>query len=420
MPVLQGRTREQIRVSIGRNLGAIFTGVATDAGSTTTILDSTQSSGDNDHNGKWIVFTSGTNDGRIRRVDDYTGSTGSYAIRAAPTTLASTAEGDTYELWDEEYPPDRVHDAINDAIVDITGRAFDPVEDTSLFFDNETTRFDIPSGITMINGVYYRSDVTEKVLDEADSAWTEHTNSTVTADTELKKRGTGSNKIEMNASIGAGNVIAYLDITSIDISKYTHLEWWARCSKTTSANDFKFLLDNTSGSSSPIELLGFPALTQDTWKRCRVALAKADEDTAITSIGIEDDVDAGAETLWIDDVRVVDNNSSVWSKLPTNLWKIDKGETDLILTDPGRCVANYSAMKLTGGDTPALLSADATVTEVHASYVIAKATSLMLEWNGLGPTDGDKSRTYWSSVWGARADRWMSKFDILRDARMVS
>jgi hypothetical protein len=418
VPVLQGRSREQIRVSIGRNLGAIFVSQATGNGSTTTLVDTTQSGSDDEHNGKWLVFTSGDNDGRVRRVDDYTGSSGAYAIRATSTPLASTVTNDTYELWDESYHPDRVHDGINDAILDITGRAFDPVEVTSLFFDSVTTRFDIPTGISMINRLEYRT-ISEKVLDEADSGWTAGASVTVSSDTELKKRGTGSTKIVMAAGVGAGGVVAYKDITSTDISDYTHLEFWARCSKTTTAADLKFLIDDTAASVSPIETLDFPVLTADTWTPVRIALENADALTAVISIGIEDDADIGAETLWIDDVRVVKGHTAQWWKLFPQHWRIDKEARDLVLTSTGRDLAGYSRMKMSGGDTPVLLTADATTTEVHAAYIIYRATALLMAAQAGGQDTDPDNNSGRSGAWMALANQQRRRFGILQDARIV-
>ena len=73
MAVIQGRTRKEIRQSVGYNLGSIYVSTAT-GGSTSTVVDTaltTVVGGDNDHIGKWIVFTSGALDGTIVRVTDY-------------------------------------------------------------------------------------------------------------------------------------------------------------------------------------------------------------------------------------------------------------------------------------------------------------------------------------------------------------
>ena len=103
MAVVQSRTREQIRRSIAANLDQLPAGSANGSGSTTTLLDTTLLGGDDQYNGWWIVFTSGTNDGTIRRISDYTASTGT--ITWVTAASASTATGNTYELWEPHFPP---------------------------------------------------------------------------------------------------------------------------------------------------------------------------------------------------------------------------------------------------------------------------------------------------------------------------
>ena len=107
MAAFQSRTREQIRRSIAANLDQAPASSATGNGDTLTLVDATYIGGDDEFNGGWIVFTSGTNDGLIRRVTDYASSTGTFTFKPAAT--ANTAANDTYEYWSAEYPPDRIH-----------------------------------------------------------------------------------------------------------------------------------------------------------------------------------------------------------------------------------------------------------------------------------------------------------------------
>ena len=76
MAVIQGRTRQQLRQSIGYNLGAIRTGTAYDAGSTTTLIDTNLRGGDDNYNGSWIIVSDATNSSNIetRIVSDYVAS----------------------------------------------------------------------------------------------------------------------------------------------------------------------------------------------------------------------------------------------------------------------------------------------------------------------------------------------------------
>jgi hypothetical protein len=410
MPVITGRTRLQLETAIGYNLQAIFAGSWTSNTSTTVNTD-TKWKGDVDGaNGKWLHATSGGETGEIVRVTDDSGA-GALTHDALSGTPSS---GETYILWDERYRPDAIYDFINQAIMSLNGRAYNPDENITLFADGDQTRFDIPSGFSMIKRLEYRSSFTGKVIDSADSAWTAGSNVTVSVDDQLKKRGS-SNKLVLAAGVSAGDVIAYKDITAIDLSDYTHVEWWARCSKATTAADLKLLLDNTASAVSPLELLDFPVLVADTWTFIRVALAGADADTAILSVGIEDDADIGAETVWIDDIRAVNDNEAIWSPVPRRLWHIDKNARDLVLTSAGRSLIGYAMLKIVGGDEPLLLTADANTNEVSDEYVIAKATSLAFE--SLGPDDNKTARAI--SRWNRATDRAYRKLPLLTNVREV-
>ena len=116
MAILLSQTRQEIRADIGYNLGAVYEGTATASGLVTTIVDTNLKNSDNLYNDMQIIFTSGTNnDGQIRFVSDYVGSTGTITIRGDDLTDA-TADGDTYELWDRDMPIARIHSFINRVI----------------------------------------------------------------------------------------------------------------------------------------------------------------------------------------------------------------------------------------------------------------------------------------------------------------
>ena len=94
MPVVQGRPRKQIRVSVGYNLQALYVSSTTSTVDRTSVIDATLRGGDDAHNGKWVVQTSGTNDEEIRQVSDYTQS--STDMTVAPSFTNSVASGVTY------------------------------------------------------------------------------------------------------------------------------------------------------------------------------------------------------------------------------------------------------------------------------------------------------------------------------------
>tara|TARA_R100000781_G_scaffold60463_2_gene38606 strand:- start:2678 stop:4189 length:1512 start_codon:yes stop_codon:yes gene_type:complete len=503
MPI-QARTRKQLRQSIGYRLGALETGTAYDAGSTTTLVSLSLVGGDDNYNGKRItVFdTSNSDSPETRIIKDFEASayrlTWQEAISFA--TVASPSP-DTYEIWDEPYRPEMIHDFINQAIMEATGLVYDRIEipdmstsasrasHSAIHTDGSSMRFVMPSNVSMLNNIYYRSSVSFTELHscktdfdeqstlvgtnldgaitsltatsfDVDSASTLRANqqikigaeymtississNTLTvvrgissagasshldnasvlvfpmADTEDKKRGTASNKLIISSSAGAGQLVSD-SISSKDISKYDYLECWIKSTVSTSAGNLKILLDDTASCASPLEELSVPALTEDAWTFVRLKLANPELDTAIISVGLEYDSDIGACTVWLDDIKVVQNDTAVWEKLPKHLWTIDKESRDLVFKESGKFETNYSLLKLSGGDKPVLLTSDTDTTEIDDSYIISRATSLALLAASGGPaTDPDALRQQASFEFGL-SEQAKRRFPTLVNARTVS
>ena len=419
MAIVQGRTRAQLRQSIGYNLGATQVSSASGTGSTTTIVDNTLVGGDDNHIGKWVVFNDvSASTVEISRVSDYVASTTTLTV--SPAFANASVANDTYELWDDIYPPLRVEDFINQAILDATGHAYDPVENLSLHTDGKTQRFDIPSGLSMIQNLYYRSKVGYARLLSCNTAMDENVDSdfTVTADTKMKKQGTASNRIVIADGASAGDIVTD-SITSKDISEYDYIEFWIRSSVATSAGNLKILLDNTANCASPLETLSVPAISADTWTFCRVALSNPESDTAIISVGLEYDSDLGACTVWIDDITVVNNDSAQWIKVPRNLWKIDKQEKDIVLDDYTHGVARYNLLKIVGGDKPALLTADTDTSELDEQYLIARATALAFASASGGPNTDPDNKNNMAGFWMGMSQQAKRQIPLLTNIRLV-
>ena len=180
MPSVYGRTRAQLRQSIGFNLGAIRTGTAYDAGSTTTLISLRLVGGDDNYNGKWIVVAdvSNSNNTETRIISDYTAS--AFRLTLQQALSFATAAGDTFEIWDSIYDPDTINEFINQAIIDATGSVYDPIEDISLHSDGKSLRFDIPDNIAMIQNIHYRNSIDFTRLHSANAAFDEHSTLVVT------------------------------------------------------------------------------------------------------------------------------------------------------------------------------------------------------------------------------------------------
>ena len=423
MPVIQGRTRLQLRKHIGHALGAMRESTAS-GGSTSTVVDNTVVLGGADNYiGKWLVLQdadAATNDGIVRRVTDSAISSNVTTFTFMPVASASVASSDTYELWDGEYPPSRINDLINQAIISVTGLAYDPIENISLHGDKRRTRFDIPSNISMVSKIERREKVTSTRIHDCGSTFDEKTDGdfTQSLDTQDRKLGTQSLKMVIAAGASAGDFVTD-SIASKDLSKYDTVEMWVKSTVATSAGNLKLLLDDTASCASPLETLEIPALSADTWTFVRMSLSNPETDTAIISVGLEYDSDLGACTVWIDDIKAVANDTAEWAVLPRHLWQIDKEARDLVLVRDGKDAVGYALMKLTGGDKPALLTDDSSTTEIDENFIIAHATNLALISSSGGPATDPDAKRQLSAYWSAMAERARKTFPMLVNARTV-
>lgn len=414
MPVVADQTREEIRGFIGDNLGAVWISTTTSAGSTTTVIDLALQGGTDDHNGKWVIITSGSRDGDISRVTAFDGSTGTLTV--APVLGGTPGSGETYELWDEAYDPRVIHRFINQAIMSVYGHAYNPVESVALHGDGVQRRFDIPSGFSMLNRIEVRDSVDGIVLVDCDTSWTSVDSDVTQAnDSEVRKSGQ-SIKFTIAAGIGAGDELGHQDFSDVDMSRMTHLEFWAWSSLTAAAADFG--IDLYDGVTQR-ENLDFPALVADTWTFIRIALTAMEVNTAIDEVRIIYATALGAMTLWLDDIKAVNEDSAEWVRLDPYYWRIDKDARDLILINGGRNVLGYHLMKLIGGDEPLLLTSDSNVNEVDDQYVTAKATELALLSTAGGSLVDPENRRAIIGFWAGMARNRRSSFPMLTDVKQV-
>jgi hypothetical protein len=389
------------------NCGALYEGTASATGTTGTLLDSALSVGaTDDHRGKYIYFTSGTNANLIRRVTAASITAGVTTLTFLPAASAITAAADTYQLIGKsgfQPHPDIINGFLSQAIIEVVGLAFDPEESIALHGDGRQKRFDIPSEFKIIHRIETRASVTGEVIHDAASAWDEAaapSNVTRTVDTEDYKRASGANKFTVAAGFTTG-LLSSKAISSLNLSGYSHVEFWIKCSIATAAADLQLLLDDTALSVSAVETLSVPALVANTWTYVRVALANPRLDTAIISVGLNYTVDIGACAIWINDVKAVNEDTAYWVPQDMHNWHIDEEARDLVFT----FAPQYRLIKIIGGDAPALFSADTDTSEVDDQFLIARATELTLLASGGGPsTDPDAHRPL-ASYWAEKADK---------------
>ena len=399
MPSIFARTKTQIRQSVGYNVyggdrsKGLYVSTASATNSTTVLVDNTLAAGatnDNRQVSRWVLFNSGTagNIGLIREVTASTVASSITYMTVAPAATNNITSGDGYELWPRGAHPSQVIEMINQAVLEVQGRAYDDEESFALSGDWESGRYDIPSEFDMLNGVLYRAWVKDLTVEECETAWDESVASgvTVAADTE-QFRGRNSIKFTVADSVGVNTTLATQDIASLDISGYDTLEVWVLSSVATNAGDLLIYLDDTASCASALESLSVPALTARTPTRIRISLANPESDTAIISVGLRQVVDIGACNIWLRRMKVVRHSSAEWVELGWHLWDTDQEAQDLILNPAAVSIVGDKLLKLTGGSNPSLLStantsaAEAGVLEVADQYVIARATALMLMAN---------------------------------------
>ena len=426
MPAIQGRTRLQIRQAIGYSLRALQMLTATSDGATAatrTFVTDDLWGGASDHNGKWWVGTDTPNAGVYARVV-------ASAIASNVTTLtlqvmgnvalAATLTDDTAELWAMRYDPKMIEEFINQAIIEVTGLAYDPEESLALHGDGRQKRFDVPAEFKMVNGIYLRDQVESTQIHLATTAWDEAAapaNVTRSVDTKDYKRPPGSNKFVIAGAFATGDISSKA-ISSLDLSGYDYVEFWVKSTTATVAGDFRLVLAEGTLLSSNVEELDFPALVADTWTYVRVALADPADANAIISVGLQAMNNIAANTIWINDVKAVLDSTAVWVPMDRQNWRVEEELRDIVtLFAPA-----YKLLKLTGGDTPALLSADATANEIDDQYVIARATELALISSGPS-TQTEAGIAAWRgqlAYWSQQAEVAKRSLPWLVGARVVS
>ena len=135
--------------SIGAFIGSFTTTTAIGATGSLTVVISTElkDSGftnDDALNDTFIKITSANNDDTVRRVTDYTASSGTITISGTDLTSDSSTQA-TFELY--RYDPDQLRDALNDARLDAFPRLYKEVLDRALTASDEVIRYTRPSSI---------------------------------------------------------------------------------------------------------------------------------------------------------------------------------------------------------------------------------------------------------------------------------
>lgn len=150
---------------------------------------------------------------------------------------------------------------------------------------------------------------TSLVVEDCEDAWDAKSNVTCTASTTYVKLGTYSAKNIIAVGHTTG-LAATEDMSAVDVSAYTHIKFWIRSDVANAEGDLQFILDDTSACASPLESLDIGALVPDQWSEQTLKFITPSNLSALLSVGLNVIKDNGAQTVYIDDVRVVTTSVS--------------------------------------------------------------------------------------------------------------
>ncbi len=189
-----------------------------------------------------------------------------------------------------------------------------------IYYQNTVDDYDSLKLYIDANGAVNLKIRSTVLVENCEDAWNESVAAgvTSTADASDKIVGSASAKLVVDATVGAGTILATEAMSSTNLSETNQIAMWIKASVNTSAGDMQLLLDNTASCTSPVETLDVPALTAGVWEQVVLTLAIPASDTAIISIGLNYVVDIGVCTIWLDDIKAVRTSALVSLITPNN------------------------------------------------------------------------------------------------------
>ena len=134
---------------IGAYLGSFTTTTAIGATGSLTVVISTELkdfgfTSDDALNDTFIKITSANNDDTVRRVTDYTASSGTLTISGTDLTSDSSTQA-TFEIY--RYDPDQLRDTLNDARLEVFPRLYKEINDRTLTLAGHQDKYARPTSI---------------------------------------------------------------------------------------------------------------------------------------------------------------------------------------------------------------------------------------------------------------------------------
>jgi len=123
---------------------------------------------------------------------------------------------------------------------------------------------------------------------------------TGSTDTTDKKEGDASVEFAIAALFSTG-LVAYENVTSMDISDHYSVRFWIKTDTDIAANVLTLVIDETAACVSPEETLNIPAITSaNGWTRVQLKMASPSALNAVLCVGISAASDPAAPTINVD------------------------------------------------------------------------------------------------------------------------
>jgi len=163
--------------------------------------------------------------------------------------------------------------------------------------------------------------VASQLLEDCEDAWSVAGVGTATSAAVSTDAKVGSYSVKMvcGAGVNNGDILATEVITSVDITSYTTLMYWAKCSVAiTTAGDLQVGVSETADLGGSPVYSDIPILAANTWKYCASTITTTGLN-AVISVGAKLAAnDPGAFDLYLDDIRAAKTVAGIKS------WTLDQ------------------------------------------------------------------------------------------------
>lgn len=242
-----------------QEVGDFESGTSDGAGSTTTLVDSAlqQKFTDDDVLINWwlkITESGHTAEGEVRRITDYTASSGTITVPVAFS--ATTGSGSDYVL--SRYHPNDYRDALNQAIERVIDELYLPIRDETIVVDDRLSNSDFETFSSGFTG------------------WTEVGSPTVTQETSIVFHGSGSAKVVASGAAGQLTQTVSRNVHEITGKQVVFVMW----GYTTDASALRVRLD---WDGSDIDSSDYHT-GSDQWERIRIAATVPSSATQVKAI----------------------------------------------------------------------------------------------------------------------------------------